>query len=130
GPWEDYVGSGACRACHAEEHASWERTYHRSMTRVAARSTIEAALPVSLELDGRTYEIAEGPDGRIEVVGPDLHRWGTALALAAQRDPEEARRIARSALEQAPRVRREIVLVTGSHHYQAFWVEGGEGREL
>ena len=25
---------------------------------------------------------------------------------------------------------RALVLVTGSHHYQAFWVEGGEGREL
>src|SRR4051812_31027434 len=27
-----YVGSGACRACHPSEHASWSRTYHRTMT--------------------------------------------------------------------------------------------------
>ena len=25
-------GSGACRACHPSEHASWSRTYHRTMT--------------------------------------------------------------------------------------------------
>src|SRR5438445_13841692 len=27
-----YVGSGACHACHPSEHASWSRTYHRTMT--------------------------------------------------------------------------------------------------
>ncbi|HEY1959303.1 MAG TPA: ammonia-forming cytochrome c nitrite reductase subunit c552 [Polyangiaceae bacterium] len=27
-----YVGSGACRACHPSEHASWSRTFHRTMT--------------------------------------------------------------------------------------------------
>jgi hypothetical protein len=29
---DDYVGSGACRSCHPSEHASWMRTYHRTMT--------------------------------------------------------------------------------------------------
>jgi predicted CXXCH cytochrome family protein len=29
---EEYVGSGACRSCHPSEHASWSRTYHRTMT--------------------------------------------------------------------------------------------------
>ena len=31
-----YVGSGACRACHPSEYASWHRTYHRTMTQRAA----------------------------------------------------------------------------------------------
>lgn len=30
-----FIGSGACRACHPSEHASWSRTYHRTMTRRA-----------------------------------------------------------------------------------------------
>ena len=29
---DGYVGSGACRACHPSEYASWSRTYHRTMT--------------------------------------------------------------------------------------------------
>ena len=27
-----YVSSDACKACHPGEHASWHRTYHRTMT--------------------------------------------------------------------------------------------------
>ena len=29
---DEFIGSGACRACHPGEHASWSRTYHRTMT--------------------------------------------------------------------------------------------------
>ncbi len=36
-----YVGSGACRACHPGEHASWWKTYHRTMTQ---RATPESML--------------------------------------------------------------------------------------
>jgi len=28
----NYVGSSACRTCHPDQHASWARTYHRTMT--------------------------------------------------------------------------------------------------
>ncbi|MBL8899403.1 MAG: hypothetical protein JNM84_17330 [Planctomycetes bacterium] len=27
-----YIGSGACLACHPDQHASWSRTYHATMT--------------------------------------------------------------------------------------------------
>jgi predicted CXXCH cytochrome family protein len=30
----DYVGSEACRGCHPDQFASWERTYHRTMTQL------------------------------------------------------------------------------------------------
>ncbi len=47
-----YVGSGACRACHPSEHASWSRTYHRTMTRRATPEAMlakpESALPIVL----------------------------------------------------------------------------------
>ncbi len=32
---DDYVGSNACAKCHASQHASWSRTYHRTMTQRA-----------------------------------------------------------------------------------------------
>lgn len=35
-----YVGSDACRRCHPGEHASWRRTYHRTMTRDADAASV------------------------------------------------------------------------------------------
>lgn len=132
-PRDDYAGSSACRACHASEHATWQRTYHRSMTRVADRSSVAPTLPVQLALDGRSFELNVEVDGTFTVIGPDLHVWGTALAELGRRSSEDGAAVRQDAsrlMGKLPRVRREIVLVTGSHHYQAFWVEGGEGREL
>jgi predicted CXXCH cytochrome family protein len=132
-PEGGYVGSSACRACHAGEHASWQVTHHRSMTRVADRSSVRPAFPVRLELDGRSFELSDDGEGSFSVVGPDLHLWGSALAELGRlgpEDPDAMRRRAARLMAELPRVRRELVLVTGSHHYQAFWVEGGEGREL
>ncbi len=119
-----YVGSGACQSCHPSEHASWSRTFHRTMTRVADHDSVEPRLPAKLELDGRSYEIQTSPDGRFEVTGPDLHAIA-ALARSNRNDDAVQRAVA-----SLPRVTRELVMVTGSHHYQAFWVAGGEGREL
>jgi hypothetical protein len=39
-----YVGSGACRGCHPSEHASWSRTWHRTMTQDATTRTVLAPL--------------------------------------------------------------------------------------
>jgi predicted CXXCH cytochrome family protein len=35
-----YVGSDECRACHAGRHASWSRTFHRTMTQRAAPGAV------------------------------------------------------------------------------------------
>lgn len=37
-----YVGSSACLPCHPGEHASWSRTWHRTMTQVATPETVLA----------------------------------------------------------------------------------------
>lgn len=36
------VRSGDCAPCHPDEHASWGRTYHKTMTQRAARDTVMA----------------------------------------------------------------------------------------
>ncbi len=126
---DGYVGSGACKSCHPGEHASWSRTFHRSMTRVASDASFEPLLPARLELDERTYELRRTAEGAFEVSGPDLHRMAAMLQAAAAQ-PNVPRKSLTSALASVPRVTRELVMVTGSHHYQAFWVEDGEGREL
>jgi hypothetical protein len=38
-----YVGSGECRRCHPDHHASWERTFHRTMTQEASEASVLGA---------------------------------------------------------------------------------------
>jgi hypothetical protein len=35
-----YTGSGACRACHPGNYASWHRTFHRTMTQEATAASV------------------------------------------------------------------------------------------
>ncbi len=37
-----FIGSGACVACHPSEHASWSKTFHRTMTERATKETMLA----------------------------------------------------------------------------------------
>src|SRR5437773_66225 len=37
-----YVGSETCRSCHEDQFESWHRSYHRTMTQIAAADTIRA----------------------------------------------------------------------------------------
>ena len=36
-----FVGSKTCLSCHADHHASWKRTYHRTMTQEASRQSVQ-----------------------------------------------------------------------------------------
>ena len=35
-----YVGSTGCASCHEDRHASWQRTYHRTMTQQANQTSV------------------------------------------------------------------------------------------
>src|SRR6266480_3727669 len=37
-----YVGSKTCRSCHEDQFETWHRSYHRTMTQIAATDTIQA----------------------------------------------------------------------------------------
>lgn len=75
-----YVTSKACLGCHPAEHASFSRTFHRSMTQLASDATVLAPL--------------ERREGEIRAEG------------------------------------RKVVLTTGSHREQAYWLEGDQPGEL
>lgn len=94
---DGYASSDACRSCHPSEHASWSRTFHRTMTQRAEPSAVRAPLPAAMELDGLTYEVAV-----------------------------EAGRV----VAGRPGKKEPVLLTTGSHHYQAFWVAGERPGEL
>lgn len=107
-----YITSAECRSCHTEEHASWHRSYHRTMT--------QAALPgnVAGPFDGTTIR-SDGLEYRVFKEGNEL--W------AEMPDPDVMMYIVQGgrklAFDQVPRRRCRVVMTTGSHHYQTYWVE-------
>ena len=105
----EYVGSDACAACHPGEHASWAATYHRTMTQRAGPTTVLG------EFDGRALVGVDG-EYRVERRGEEF--WVRMV------DPADKRARAESGLSLtvAPMVERRVVMITGSHHMQVFWV--------
>ena len=109
----EYVSSNRCRSCHPAEHASWHRTYHRTMTQVALPENVLGAFDdTTIWSDGLAYRVFREAD----------EFW------AEMPDPDEMMYVVQGgkplAVEAIPRVRRRVVLTTGSHHYQTYWVAG------
>lgn len=75
-----YVGSSACLGCHPGEHASFSRTFHRTMTQEANAKTVLAP----------------------------FERRGDEVRTSAGR----------------------VVMTTGSHRQQAYWVKGDRPGDL
>jgi hypothetical protein len=115
-PHDGYVSSGACRSCHPAEWQSWHQSYHRSMTEAAGSGTVRAPWARVLEWRGRSHTLFRRGD----------EFWATLP------DPDRAAALARQGLplDAAPDVERRVVMTTGSHHYQAYWVPGARGNEL
>jgi hypothetical protein len=112
---DTYVSSNKCRACHPGEFESWHETFHRSMT--------QKALPENVigTFDGQTV-MSDGLAYRIFKKGEEF--W------AEMPDPEEMMYVVQGGkstpLDEIPRVERQVVMCTGSHHYQTYWVTGAE----
>ena len=52
-PGDGYVSSATCRACHAEQHATWAASYHRTMTQTARPDNVLAPFD-GTELDRKS----------------------------------------------------------------------------
>lgn len=91
----DYVGSAACEGCHADRHASWARTFHRTMTQDATAQTVTGRFDGAL-LDAFGGAVRPGSDGT---------RWWFDYA-----DPQTGQ-----ALGQV-----EVKRLVGSHRYQQY----------
>jgi predicted CXXCH cytochrome family protein len=115
-----YVTSTACQTCHGDQHAAWHKSYHRTMTQAATPANILAPFDnVRLETEGQFARLyRDGDEFWVEMVDPEWER-------AAFLDGRDTR-----AVRQPPRVRARIVMTTGSHHFQAYWIRSQYGREL
>ncbi len=108
---DEYVSSSACQACHPSQYASWHASFHRTMTQVATPESVIA------NFDGVTVADVPGRPMRLEVSGREL--W------AELDEPDWDGKG-----DAPPRIRRRVVMTTGSHHQQIYWYATGHGRTL
>jgi len=98
-PQGEYVSSDACRSCHPEPYASWSASYHHTMTREAVPGAAAG------DFGGVTLRAGE-------------HRY----TLERRGDEFWVRTEAPDAGTGPVRSEQPVVLVTGSHHYQVYWL--------
>ncbi|MFP6574568.1 MAG: hypothetical protein VB912_05405, partial [Pirellulaceae bacterium] len=108
---QGYVSSQTCRSCHPREHASWHQTYHRTMTQLPTPETVLAPFDdIHLKSRGREFHLTRhGDQFWVTMPDPDTEHF-------KQKNDEDP-------LAGDPvTTRRRIVMMTGSHHFQAYWV--------
>jgi predicted CXXCH cytochrome family protein len=120
-----YASSTACQECHADQYASWHRSYHRTMTQVATPQTAAGRFDGSeIDSDGLVYRVfqrndqlwADMPDPDVMVDRQTTFERKTARGLPVE--PLQWRNL--------PRVQRKVLMSTGSHHYQTYWAESAK----
>ncbi len=102
--FDGYVSSDTCRSCHPGEYHTWHATYHRTMTQVATRESVRAE-----DFEGRVFKDG-GLAFALERRGDDVWAkiWPGGQTVPAKPDVHE----------------RRIVMTTGSHNYQVYWLDG------
>jgi predicted CXXCH cytochrome family protein len=107
-----FVSSARCVACHPNEHQSWSKTYHRTMTQLALPENVLGKFDgQTIQSKGLSYRVyREGDEFWAEMPDPD------ALEAIVQRGRK-------GRIEDIPSVKRRVLMTTGSHHYQTYWVE-------
>ncbi len=107
---EGEVSSRTCRACHPREYDTWHESYHHSMTQLATPETIIAPFEnVTIDFNSKQYHLdRDGDQFWVDFENPD--RTGRA--------------------GEEERIKRPIVMTTGSHHMQIYWYATGKTRKL
>lgn len=96
-----YVGSDTCLSCHPHEHATWQASYHRSMTRIATPDTVIGDFNnVELTLNNASIRLQQRGDRYFADIEMSVPFGGTEKTVHAE---------------------RPIVMTTGSHHHQTGW---------
>ena len=88
-----FAGSASCKECHTDEYGSWYDSYHRTMTTLATPETVQGNFSNQVTSAYGTICIMdrEGDEYWIEMQGT------------------------------GQTVRRQIKMITGSHHMQVYW---------
>ena len=108
---DGYVSSSACRVCHPRNYESWHASWHRTMTQVATPEAV----------------VGDFEDRRVHAYGESFRLTREADAYWVEMDDPDGAAGSRS---PPKRVRRRILVTTGSHHEQDYWYETGHTRRL
>jgi predicted CXXCH cytochrome family protein len=122
---ERFASSGSCRECHPDQHKSWHRTYHRTMTQTASPDNFVGAFDGQrIDSKGLVYRVFKRDEQFwAEMPDPDemINRQRTYdLKMQSGLATEPLR------WDNIPKVERQVVMSTGSHHYQTYWVESAK----
>src|SRR5215469_13658210 len=99
---EGYASSAACQTCHPQQYASWHASFHRRMTQPATAAAVLAPFAGEEFLVGAATLRLARRDGEF---------WVEKTSGAAEADGTAR-----------PADARPIVMTTGSHHMQGYWV--------
>ena len=110
---DGFVSSRTCRACHPSQHDSWFGSFHRTMTQVATAGTVRA------DFDAVVIDAVPGQPMRLERRGAEF--WAEFDDPGWEGPGVESER---------PRITRQVVMITGSHHQQIYWYATGHDRAL
>lgn len=108
---DGYASSQACKTCHPSQYETWHSSYHRTMTQVATPETVAA--------DFDTVQVNQVRGAPMLLERQKSQFW------AEFDDPDSVAR------GQTPRrIKRQVVMITGSHNQQVYWFPTGQGRVL
>lgn len=108
----EFASSDACRQCHIGHYESWHRSYHRTMTQLATDKSVLAPF------DGRILE-SNGSTCKVDRNG----NW----FFVEMADPDGN---SQEASSDSSRINLPVVMTTGSHHLQAYWVPSEHGNKV
>ena len=103
-----YAGSKSCVECHEDQHVSWFKSFHRTMTQYPSPTSVKATFKNVILTNNQTrFSLSQRSNDfwvKMESVVP----------LAPN-------------LQVPEPVEVPMGLVTGSHHMQVFWIANGMG---
>jgi len=119
-----YQTSDRCRSCHPKEHASWHHSFHRSMTQLVGPDNVLGDFnDRRLTQAGFEYVLhREGDRLLVDMPDPDVYliTEGGELELGGEVLVDEIKMV-----EDLP-----VVMMTGSHSFQGYWVPSSQGLKL
>ncbi|MEX1097714.1 MAG: cytochrome c3 family protein [Planctomycetales bacterium] len=109
-----FVSSRSCKSCHPGEFASWHRTWHRTMTQFPSPETVAG------DFDGRERTHRN----RRYVFDRRGDEFWVTMPDPGWEEAEQQKGVDLDLVEHPPIVERKVLLTTGSHRMQTYWVRG------
>ena len=124
-----YTSSASCRACHPSQYDSWHKSFHRTMTQLAGTNSVIGRFDgTEIVSGGLLYRVYQ-TNGQYWAEMPDPEIIMKAV-MGGRRIDDHTYLIKTNGvlkhldLTKVDRVDKRVVMTTGSHHYQTYWVEG------